>query len=211
MNPAKHNSGAKGETTYYLIAGVLSPLAERWLTSRSEIARQKLTEQLVAIFMALSVPSPNAAQKRAVRLFSALLFRVMARARRRGNEAFWQWGSDLLAEIGSRRAPVWAEQMGVDPQRMDQMAALQDREDELFGVTGHWELREADHAIKVETACPFAACASDMPELCTEVVHRFETETFRALNPTYTLEKLPEPGLSAGGESCRFVHRIRKR
>ena len=194
--------------TLYRIAGVLAPAVGFWLAGRTDLQRTKLAEQLIAMFMALAVPSPNAMQKKAIRLFGAVLFRMMAAARLRGNDVLWQWGADLLAEIGGRRAPVWAEQMKVDSNRLDQMVALQDREDELFGVTGSWEVRTADCAIKVETACPFAACASVAPELCTEVVHRFETETYRALNPSYTLDKLVEPLLSTGGKHCRFVHRL---
>jgi predicted ArsR family transcriptional regulator len=92
---------------------------------------------------------------------------------------------------------------------MDSLAAIQDWEDRVFGVTGHWTAVDATSASRCETACPFAKAASGAPELCSDVIHRLETETFRTLNPRYELLPL-ESLLSKGQASCRFEHRLRR-
>lgn len=135
-------------------------------------------------------------------------FRAVAAERSFGGRRLLDLARTLALRFGRWRAHRVAARLGVDADRMDSMAAIQDWEDRVFGVTGRWELREMDRAVKCETACPFAKAASGAPELCSDVVHALETETFRALNPRYELLPL-ERLLSKGDTECRFEHRLR--
>lgn len=105
------------------------------------------------------------------------------------------------------RAPRLARALRVDVQDAGDLGRIQDWEDRVLGVTGHWTVREREVAEKHETACPFADLAAHEPRICTELVHELETETFRALNPSYRLVPL-ERLLSRGDEVCVFRHRI---
>lgn len=155
-------------------------------------------------FRAERDPFARAALVGAVRTF----FYAVVAEKRAGSTRLLDLARTLARRYGQWRAPRVAERLRVDTTRMDALADIQDWEDRVFGVTGHWEVREADRAVKCETACPFAEAAKGAPELCSDVVHALETETFRALNPRYELVPL-ERLLSRGDTRCVFEHRLR--
>lgn len=105
------------------------------------------------------------------------------------------------------RAPRLQGALGIDVAHMGDLGRIQDWEDRVLGVTGHWVRRDADVAEKHETACPFADLAAREPRICTELVHALETETFRALAPTYRLVPLTRL-LSKGDSVCAFRHEL---
>lgn len=108
---------------------------------------------------------------------------------------------------GRWRAPRLARALGVDVRDMGDLGRIQDWEDRVTEVTGHWVVRERAVAEKHETACPFADIARHEPRICTDLVHALEIETFRTLNPTYRLLPL-ERLLSKGDGACVFRHQI---
>lgn len=108
------------------------------------------------------------------------------------------------------RAPRLMRALSVDPSDARSLGRIQDWEDELLGVTGHWVEAGAGCATKHETACPFVDLATMEPRICTELVHELETETFRALNPSYRLVPLTRL-MSKGAPSCEFRHELRDR
>ena len=117
-----------------------------------------------------------------------------------------------LARLGAKRfgrwrAPVLEAQLGLDTESLADMGRLQDWEDRVFGVTGHWTVQEKGRATKCETACPFAAVAAGEPRICSDVIHALETETFQALNPRYRLVPLDRL-LSKGHTHCEFRHEL---
>ena len=71
-----------------------------------------------------------------------------------------------------------------------------------------WTHADAVSATRCETDCPFAKVAEGAPELCSDVIHALETETFRTLNARYELLPL-ERLLSKGHRECTFEHRLR--
>lgn len=105
------------------------------------------------------------------------------------------------------RAPRLARALGVDVQHMGDLGRIQDWEDRVTEVTGHWVVRERCVAEKHETECPFSDLATHEPRICTELVHALETETFRSLNPSYRLVPLTRL-LSKGDSACVFRHEI---
>lgn len=155
-------------------------------------------------FRAERDPIARAALVRAVQAF----FFAVVEEKRHGSSRLLDLARALAERYGRWRAPRIAARLHVDVERMDSLAGIQDWEDRVFGVTGHWTSVDTASASRCETACPFAAVASGAPELCSDVVHRLETETFRALNPRYELLPL-ESLLSKGHASCRFEHRLR--
>jgi hypothetical protein len=134
-----------------------------------------------------------------------LFFRAIAAERRRGGRRLLDYARTASVRWGRWRAPRLRERLALDTQDMADMGRLQDWEDRVFGVTGHWTERGPHRAVKCETACPFARTASAAPEICTEVVHALEEATFRELHPGYRLMPL-ERLLSKGGKACEFVH-----
>jgi predicted ArsR family transcriptional regulator len=105
------------------------------------------------------------------------------------------------------RAPRLVSALGIDVEDMADLGRIQDWEDRVIAVTGHWVTRERDVAEKHETACPFADLAAHEPRICTELVHSLETETFRAVNPRYRLVPLTRL-LSRGDSVCAFRHEL---
>lgn len=133
------------------------------------------------------------------------MFRAIAVERRLGGRRLLEVAKKASVRWGRWRAGVLRERMQVDAGDMADMGRVQDWEDRVFGVTGHWTERGEQRAVKCETACPFAKVASAAPEICTEVVHALEEATFRELNPRYRLLPLDRL-LSKGASSCEFVH-----
>ena len=133
------------------------------------------------------------------------LFRAIALERRLGGHRLLDLARASVQRWGKWRARRLRERLKVDVNDMSDMARVQDWEDRVFGVSGHWTARTRDRAVKCETACPFARTASRAPEICTDVVHALEAATFRELNPRYRLLPL-ERLLSKGDAACEFVH-----
>lgn len=135
------------------------------------------------------------------------VFRAVAAERRRGGRRLLDLARASAIRWGRWRAQRLKERLGIDASDMSDMARVQDWEDRVFGVTGHWTERGRTRAVKCETGCPFARTASAAPEICTEVVHALEQATFAELHPGYRLLPL-ERLLSRGDPACEFVHVI---
>jgi hypothetical protein len=135
------------------------------------------------------------------------LFRAVAMERRRGGHRLLDLARAASIRWGKWRAHRLRERLGVDATDMSDLGRIQDWEDRVFGVTGHWTLRTRTRAIKCETGCPFARSASLAPQICTDVIHALEEATFRELNPGYRLLPLTRL-LSKGDTGCEFVHVI---
>lgn len=125
-----------------------------------------------------------------------------------GSRRLWDELVAISGRWGRWRAPRLARALAIDPNDARELGRIQDWEDELLGVTGHWVEAGASCAVKHETECPFSDLATIEPRICTELVHHLETETFRALNPTYRLVPLDRL-LSKGAKHCEFRHEIR--
>jgi hypothetical protein len=132
-------------------------------------------------------------------------FRAIALEKRLGGRRLLRIGRAAAVRWGRWRAPRLRERLGVDVTNMGDMGRIQDWEDRVFGVTGHWTARSPSRAVKCETGCPFAKTASSAPEICTEIVHALEEATFRELHPGYRLVPLGRL-LSKGDAACEFVH-----
>ncbi len=149
----------------------------------------------------------DARARRALVGLTNAFFRAIALERRLGGRRLLSTARALSVRWGRWRAHALRERLGIDTSDMADMARVQDWEDRVFGVTGHWSERGARRAVKCETACPFARAASGAPEICTEVVHALEEATFRELHPGYRLVPLTRL-LSRGDAACEFVHVI---
>jgi hypothetical protein len=160
------------------------------------------------MFYALAVRAEKDARARRVLVaIVQAFFRAAAFEKKHGSGRLIDFARIGAKRFGRYRAPRLKDALGLDVRDMADMGRLQDWEDRAFGVTGHWTTKERTRATKCETACPFAEAAKGAPELCTDVVHALETETFRALNPTYRLVPL-ESLLSRGDRACEFRHEI---
>ncbi len=133
------------------------------------------------------------------------LFQAIAAERRLGGRRLLDLARTLVVRWGRARARRLREVMALDASDMSDMGRLQDWEDRVFGVTGHWTERSRSRATKCETACPFARTATSAPEICTDVIHALEEATFQELNPGYRLLPLTRL-LSKGHDACEFVH-----
>ena len=130
-------------------------------------------------------------------------------------DGFFVEMSKTAMRWGKFRGPRMARELGVDVHDPRSLGKIQDWEDQLFGVTGHWTLEDSHthegspclRATKHETECPFAELASQDPRICTEMIHAMETETFRSVNPSYRLVPLKRL-LSKGDASCTFTHEV---
>ncbi len=135
-------------------------------------------------------------------------FFAVAVERKRGGSRLLDLARTLAKRYGRWRAPRLVDRLKLDVERMDSLRVIQDWEDRVFGVTGHWTRADAVSATRCETDCPFAKVAEGAPELCSDVIHALETETFRTLNARYELLPL-ERLLSKGHSECTFEHRLR--
>jgi predicted ArsR family transcriptional regulator len=147
----------------------------------------------------------DARARRVLVAVTNVFFGAIAAERRRGGRRLLELARTASVRWGRWRAHELRERLAIDPLDMGDMARVQDWEDRVFGVTGHWTERGPRRAVKCETACPFARVASTAPEICTEVVHALEEATFRELNPRYRLLPLDRL-LSKGAPACEFVH-----
>ena len=132
-------------------------------------------------------------------------FKAVVAERKRGGHRLLDFARVGAVRFGKWRAPVLRDLLKLDTESLADMGRLQDWEDRVFGVTGHWTEREKTRATKCETRCPFAEAAKGEPALCSDVIHALETATFRALNPRYRLVPL-ERLLSKGDAHCEFRH-----
>ncbi len=145
--------------------------------------------------------------RKALEKIIVAFFHAVAFERRRGGHRLLDLARTASIRFGKWRAPILRDKLGLDTNDMADMGRLQDWEDRVFGVTGHWSEQKKVTATKCETACPFADVASTAPEICTDVIHALETATFRTLNPSYRLVKLDRL-LSKGAPHCEFRHEI---
>lgn len=105
------------------------------------------------------------------------------------------------------RAERLARILDVDREDARDLGRIQDWEDRLLGVTGHWTVESRTCATKHETACPYADLAANDTRICTDLVHALETETFAKLAPGYQLVPLGRL-LSRGDGACEFRHEL---
>lgn len=108
---------------------------------------------------------------------------------------------------GSYRAERLARALDIDREDARDLGRIQDWEDRLLGVTGHWTIESPRCATKHETACPYADLAARDTRICTDLVHALETETFSKLAPGYKLVPLGRL-LSRGDGACEFRHEL---
>lgn len=150
-------------------------------------------------------------QRRIRRAVHAGMRLTVLEKKRLGTDRLFREAVGLAERWGRFRGPRLARELGVDPSDPRSLGRIQDWEDELFGVTGHWTeegtIEGRRCATKHETACPFADVAAEDTRICTELVHRLETETFRSVQPGYRLVPL-ERLLSRGDASCTFRHEV---
>lgn len=129
---------------------------------------------------------------------------------RRGGATAWNlWHLPVARAVGRARAGYLRRKLGIDPDSARGLGSVHDYEDGLLGITGHWAEEGADRAVRIETACPIGERlrAAGCPDFCRVLVHAFEEETLKALNPRYRLEPLGDL-ISAGDGRCVFVHRV---
>lgn len=147
---------------------------------------------------------------------AARLRRVVRLAMRASNLEKRLVGSDgvyrYLREVALHWARFRGERLAIalDVDRGDarDLGRIQDWEDRLLGVTGHWTVDGEGCATKHETACPYADLAAKDPRICTDLVHALETETFSRVQPRHRLVPLSRL-LSRGDGACDFRHEIR--
>lgn len=108
---------------------------------------------------------------------------------------------------GRFRGERLARALDVDREDVRDLGRIQDWEDRLLGVTGHWTVESARCATKHETACPYADLAAKDPRICTDLVHALESETFAPLAPGYRLVPIGRL-LSRGDGACEFRHEL---
>ena len=165
-----------------------------------ELSRRALFE--------LSVRAEEDGRVRAlVNAFIVRFIELLAAEKRAGGSRFWKLAQRAAPAIGRYRARKLAQLLDLRPSDVGDLGRLQDWEDRGFGVTGVWRERGRTRAVKCEVSCPFAHAATAVPEFCTEIVHAFETATYRELNPSYRLVPLTRL-LSKGDSLCEFVHEI---
>jgi predicted ArsR family transcriptional regulator len=132
---------------------------------------------------------------------------AIAERRATGGERVLSQMTAMAQRWARWRAPRLAHALSIDVDDAGDLGRIQDWEDRVLEVQGHWVRRDRDVAIKHETVCPFADLATQEPRFCTELVHTLESETFRALNPTYRLVPLGRL-LSKGDPECVFRHEV---
>lgn len=142
--------------------------------------------------------------------FVNAVFRAIAVEKKRGGRRLFDFARKAAVRFGRWRAPVLRAQLDLDVTSVADMGRLQDWEDRVFDVTGHWTEKTRARATKCETACPFAEAAKDAPEICSDIIHALETATFQELNPQYRLVPLARL-LSKGDSHCEFVHVIEEK
>lgn len=129
-------------------------------------------------------------------------------ADRTNNKRLWNFLHNGMRWSGRARAKALQNLLKVDPEDVSTFSRIQDWEDNIFGVQGEWTVKEKKTATKLEKKCPFAdGGLKQCPAFCEQMVHAFEVETFRAINPTYRLKKL-DTLLSKGDAHCEFKHEI---
>jgi hypothetical protein len=144
---------------------------------------------------------------RVIALVRAGMRASIAERRLTGGDRLFRAMKALALRWARWRAPRLRAHLGLDPTRMDSLAAMQDWEDRVLGVEGTWPERGPRVATKHETFCPYADLAARDVRFCTELVHALETESFRALAPRYRLVPLDRL-LSRGDSHCVFRHEL---
>ncbi len=124
-----------------------------------------------------------------------------------GSERVFRYMREVALHWARFRAERLATALDVDRDDARDLGRIQDWEDRLLGVTGHWTVDGAGCATKHETACPYSDLAAKDPRFCTELVHALEAETFSRLQPRHRLVPLSRL-LSRGDATCDFRHEI---
>jgi hypothetical protein len=129
-------------------------------------------------------------------------------------ETRWLGSRRIFAELKSTalawarfRAERLARGLDVDREDARDLGRIQDWEDRLLGVTGHWTIESKRCATKHETACPYADLAARDTRICTDLVHALESETFARVAPGHRLVPLGRL-LSRGDGACEFRHEL---
>ena len=124
-----------------------------------------------------------------------------------GSEHVYRYMREVALHWARFRAERLAVALDVNRDDARDLGRIQDWEDSLLGVTGHWTVDHAGCATKHETACPYADLAAKDPRICTDLVHALESETFARIQPRHRLVPLSRL-LSRGDGSCDFRHEI---
>jgi hypothetical protein len=141
--------------------------------------------------------------QRAVRI----AMRASSLEKRLGGDRIYRYLREVALHWARFRAERLATALGVDRDDARDLGRIQDWEDRLLGVTGHWTVDHAGCATKHETACPYADLAAKDPRICTDLVHALEAETFARVQPRHRLVPLSRL-LSRGDGACDFRHEI---
>lgn len=124
-----------------------------------------------------------------------------------GTSLLYRRMRELAVRWARFRAERLARALEVDREDARDLGRIQDWEDRLLGVTGHWTIESQRCATKHETACPFADLAARDTRICTDLVHALESETFSTLVPGYRLVPVGRL-LSRGDGACEFRHEL---
>lgn len=173
--------------------------------------REDLEESL---FRFIEAQAGEARWRRLIqRAFRGVLRAAIWERRLTGRERVFSEATALAERWGRFRGPRLAKILRVDPSDARSLGRIQDWEDDLLGVTGHWTMEDEGGAggrcvaVKHETSCPYADLAAQDTRICTELVHRLETATFTSVVPGYRLVPLDRL-LSKGDASCTFRHEL---
>jgi hypothetical protein len=157
-------------------------------------------------FAETAVDDP-AARARVQRAVKAAMRAAVLETRTFGTRRLYGRLKRLSIAWAQFRAERLARALGVNREDARDLGRIQDWEDRLLGVTGHWTVESPRCATKHETICPFSDLAAQDPMICTDLVHALETETFARLAPGYRLVPLSRL-LSKGDGECTFRHEL---
>ena len=124
-----------------------------------------------------------------------------------GSDRVYRYMKEVSQHWARFRAERLAVALDVDRDDARDLGRIQDWEDRLLGVTGHWTVDGPGCATKHQTSCPYADLAAKDPRICTDLVHTLEAETFSRVQPRHRLVPLSRL-LSRGDASCDFRHEI---
>jgi hypothetical protein len=161
---------------------------------------QDLREMLFRFAETAETPAQRAIVQRGVR--AAMRVSTIETSVLGSRRIFSELKSVAVAWAGFR-AERLARALDVDREDARDLGRIQDWEDRLLGVTGHWTIESPRCATKHETHCPYADLAARDTRICTELVHALESETFSKLAPTHRLVPLGRL-LSRGDGACEF-------
>ena len=124
-----------------------------------------------------------------------------------GGDRVYRYMREVALHWARFRAERLARALDVKRDDARDLGRIQDWEDRLLGVTGHWTVDDAGCATKHETHCPYADLAAKDTRICTDLVHALESETFSRVAPSHRLVPLSRL-LSRGDAACDFRHEV---